>query len=42
MLRGKTTLDPDELDKKKLSNRPFKTLPERFPPYVQKYVKKML
>ena len=42
MVRGKTTLDPDELDIKKLSIQTLKTLSKRFPPYVQKYLKRML
>lgn len=35
-------LDVDEVDIEKLSTRTLKALPKRFPPYVQKHVKRML
>ena len=41
MMRGKTTLDFDELSIKKLSLAALKDLSRRFPPYVRNYVDKM-
>jgi hypothetical protein len=41
MLRGKTTLDFDELSIKKLSHAALKDLSRRFPRYVRNYIDKM-
>ena len=40
--RGKTQLDLDEIDTGKLSGKTLNRLSKRFPPYVQKYVKKIV
>ncbi len=40
--RGKTTLDFDELDIKKLSFKTLKDYSKRFPPYVQNYLKDII
>jgi predicted transcriptional regulator of viral defense system len=40
--RGKTQLDLDEIDTRKLSMKDLNRLSKRFPGYVQKYVKKII
>jgi len=42
MVRGKATLDFDELDIKKLSIKILKNYSKRFPTYVQSYIDKMI
>jgi len=42
VVRGKVTLDPDELDVKKLSTRTLKEWGKRFPAYVQNYMENMI
>jgi len=42
MVRGKATLDFDELDVKKLSTKTLKDYSKKFPSYVQSYVDKMI
>lgn len=42
MVRGKATLDFDELDIKKLSTKILKSYSKRFPTYVQSYIDKMI
>jgi hypothetical protein len=41
MIRGKTTLDFEELNIKKLSGTTLRSFSRRFPRYVQKYVDQM-
>ncbi|MGA2315053.1 MAG: hypothetical protein ABSG71_01565 [Thermodesulfobacteriota bacterium] len=42
MVRGKATLDFDELDIKKLSIKILKDYSKRFPTYVRRYIEKMI
>ena len=42
MVRGKATLDFDELDVKKLSTKTLKDYSKKFPSYVQSYIDKMI
>ncbi len=42
VVRGRASLDFDELDVKKLSNKTLKDYSKKFPPYVQSYIGKMI
>ena len=42
VIRGKATLDFDELDIKKLSPKTLKDYYQRFPDHVRNYIKKMI
>src|SRR4030042_5369061 len=42
VVRGKATLDFDEVDIKKLSSKTLKDYSKRFPAYVQRYIEKMI
>jgi len=42
VLRGKASMDIDELDLKKLSSKKLKNYSKKFPSYVQSYIDKMI